>query len=286
MLKRFLSLAAGLLLMTSIVYADELNLSTIIQTAYASSSVAEQLDDPNCKIIQILEKMHLHIDESSVMPLYQGSLLQYGTTGSFELKEMTDDGRSHYTADVLDETDQFAGVIEFYLNEDSAGLFAIHEREDFPSDPAKNISLLQPIIEDSSWNFDNLTLQSAFIEGAGYSYVLSDGKKTILVPANIKSHCTEFNLESSAFRSPENTSMIIVDQKLQQYGKQLAKKADEFKEYYDSLPEGENPHTGGAISVQPEKNYTFFLCVPLLCLVLGAIYFIYRKKHSSKTHIK
>lgn len=291
MLKHFLSIATTLSLAASfVVYADSFEITDVLKTAYAPDSVTAQLDDPDCEIVQILEKDHLHIDKDSVMPLYKGSLLEYGETGVFELEEMEQDGMLYYTADVTDNSNRFAGVIEFRLSDNQAKLFAVHERDEFPSDPSKNLSFLQPIIEDSSFNIENLTVRTSFIEGAGYVYVLSDGKETILAPASIKAPRSEFSFDdessSRSFLNNEQVSSIIVNTDLQEYGRQLAQKAKETQKYIESLPKGENPPTGGLIDAAPEKNSIVFFAIPILCLAVLSLALTYKRKYNNHTENK
>ena len=279
MLKRFLSIAMTLSLAASfVVYADSFEISDALKTAYAPDSVTAQLNDPDCEIVQILEKDHLHIDKDSVMPLYKGSLLEYGETGVFELEEMKQDGMSYYTADVTDNSNHFAGVIEFRLSDNQAKLFAVYERDEFPSDPSKNL-----------FNIENLTVRTSFIEGVGYVYVLSDGEETILAPASIKAPRSEFSFgDESISRSFLNNeaSPIIVNTDLQEYGKQLAQQAEENQKYIDSLPEGKNPSTGGPIDAAPEKNSIIFFAIPILCLTVLTLALTYKRKYTNHTENK
>ena len=201
------------------IYATESEINTVVSKMSGTNAVSA------------MNEFHIAIDESTVMPLYHASLLNYAATGEFEFEPFQLDGEQVYVSDAVDAEGNFAGVIEFNANDIHIYMPTAdeHESVDFISN-LRRINILTaesavPIPTDA---------KLMFVEGLGYAYYMNDGEDAILVAA-------EWKGTNEDIFTQENGGIIAIDDELMRYAEELVAVKSANEQYLATLASGENP---------------------------------------------
>ena len=201
------------------IYATESEINTVVSKMSGTNAVSA------------MNEFHIAIDESTVMPLYHASLLNYAATGEFEFEPFQLDGEQVYVSDAVDAEGNFAGVMEFNSNDIHIYMPTAdeHKSVDFIS----NIRRINILTAESAVPIPT-DAKLMFVEGLGYAYYMNDAEDAILVAA-------EWKGTNEDIFTQENGGIIAIDDELMRYAEELVAVKSANEQYLATLASGENP---------------------------------------------
>ncbi|MFV0496858.1 MAG: hypothetical protein ACK5L0_01635 [Candidatus Fimivivens sp.] len=247
-MKKLLQIICVSLLCTTLlaqpVFASEISDMKNTQSIYASNSeeVNQAIVEDRSNLSKTLTDLEVSIKADSIMPVYGTSLYDFAQTGALDIKPLEFESGQLYTSEVTDTKGGFAGIAMFTVDGSAPDIhmYAPITAKASSVDFKANSNRVNALLAKNNFDTNSFDAKLVFVDGLGYVYYLNNGTDEVLIAAGLKG--TNGNIFTE-----ENSGIVAIDDNLRKLANIELDAYLERLDYLASLPEGENPITGGNI---------------------------------------